>query len=318
MPIKWRKRLAVVKMETTYGQASTDMTGATILEVVTMEGGSPYAGNTVDRERMRDGLGAFEQVNTGPYVERTVRVPLAGSGTKGEAPGFGPLLRACGLSETIDTTTVGSESVTYAPVSDAFESLEMWWIEDNQQQHMTGVRGTPSITTDSQGLPYIQFQLRGLYQRPEAAGDASVATKGAQAKEIPVNKQNSQFSIDGNQARLSSFSLDLGIEYPYRNLVNYEGVEITNRQVSGSANVEAPDLATVDYFSKVESHAGQTLVPVVLTHGTTGGNIVEISGQQVQLNSISPSNNQGIMHYDLGLRFLPSDAEDDDISITFT
>ncbi|WIX34148.1 hypothetical protein QO259_05655 [Salinicola sp. JS01] len=317
MPIKWRKRLVAVKMESTYGQGSADMTGATILELVTMEGGNPYAGNTVDRERMRNGLGGFEQVNTGPYVERTVRAPLSGSGTKGEPPGFGPLLRVCGLSENIDATT-GSESVIYAPVSTGFESLEMWWLEDTQQQHMTGVRGTVSFTTDSQGLPYAQFQLRGLYQRPTAVGDASAATKSAQAKELPVNKQNSQFTIDGNPARMSSFSLDLGIEYPYRNLVSYEGVEVTNRQVSGSTNIEAPDLSTVDYFAKVESHSGQTLLPVVLTHGTAEGNIIEISGQQVQLSSISPSENQGIMHYDLGLRFLPSDAEDDDVSIVFT
>ncbi|WP_129138788.1 phage tail tube protein [Modicisalibacter coralii] len=317
MPIKWRKRLVAVKKESTYGQGSADMTGATILEVVMMEGGNPYAGNTVDRERMRNGLGGFEQVNTGPYVERSLRTPLSGSGTKGEPPGSGLLLRVCGFSETINSEA-GSESVTYAPVSKGFESLEMWWLEDTQQQHVTGVRGTASITTDSQGLPYIQYQLRGLYQRPEAAGDASVATKGAQAKELPVNKQNSQFSIDGNQARMSSFSLDLGIEYPYRNLTSYEGVELTDRQVSGSTNIEAPDLATVDYFAKVESHQAQALVPVVLTHGTAEGNIVEISGQQVQLSSISPSENQGIMHYDLGLRFLPSAAEDDDVSIVFT
>ncbi|WP_322528988.1 phage tail tube protein [Salinicola sp. LHM] len=317
MPIKWRKRLAVIKMETTYGEGSADMTGATLLEVVMMEGGNPYAGNTVDRERMRDGLGAFEQVNTGPYVERTVRVPLAGSGTVGEPPGYGPLLRVCGFSEEI-VADVGSESVTYAPVSESFESLEMWWIEETQQQHITGVRATASITSDSQGLPYLQFQLRGLYQRPEAAGDASGATRGLQAKEVPVNKQNSAFTIDGNPARMLSFSMDFGVEYPYRNLINYEGVEITDRQVSGSTNIEAPDLATVNYFEKVESHAGQTLVPVVLTHGKTAGNIVAISGQNVQLSTISPTDNQGIMHYDLGLRFLPSAAEDDDVSIKFT
>lgn len=317
MPIKWRQRLAVAKIETVYGQASADMTGATILDVVMMEGGSPYAGNTVDRERMRDGLGGFEQVNTGPYVERTIRVPLSGSGVAGEAPSYGPLLRACGLSETIDAT-VDAESVTYAPVSSGFESLELWWLEDTQMQHITGVRGTASITTDSQGLPYIQFQLRGLYRRPEAKGDASVATLGTLAKEIPVNKQNSQFTIDGNPARMSSFSLDLGIEYPYRNLVNFESVEITNRSVSGSTNIEAPDLATKDYFAAVESHQGQSLVPVTLTHGTAPGNIVEISGQQVQLNSISPSENQGLMHYDLGLRFLPTGSNDDDLSIKFT
>ena len=44
-------------------------------------------------------------------VEVTFEVEMAGSGTAGTAPAFGPLLKACGNSETIVTDT----SVTYAP-----------------------------------------------------------------------------------------------------------------------------------------------------------------------------------------------------------
>lgn len=315
--IKWRKRFAVAKIESAYGEASADMTGATILEVVMLDGGNPYAGNTVDRERQREGLGAFEQVNTGPYVERTIRVPLSGQGTAGEPPSFGPLLRACGLSETIDTSTVGEEKVIYQPASDGHESLELWWMEDNQMQHINGARGTATLTSDSQGLPYLEFQFTGLYQKTEAAGDASVATQATQAKELPINKQNTVASIDGHNACMSSLSLDLGNTVEYRNLVNCESVQISDRQVTGSTNIEAPDLATKDYFAAVESHNGVTLVPVVFTHGNTGGNIVEIQSNQVQLASISPTDNQGIMHYDLSLRFPPSSAGDDDFTLTF-
>ncbi|MDL4862971.1 phage tail tube protein [Halomonas elongata] len=313
MAKKWRKRFAVAQVESAYGEASADMTGATILEVVMLDGGNPYAGNTVDRERQREGLGAFEQINTGPYVERTIRVPLSGSGTAGEVPSFGILLRACGLSETINVDT----DVVYQPASEGHESLELWWMEDGQMQHINGARGTASITTDSQGLPYIEFQFTGLYKKTEAAGDASVATQAVQAKELPVNKQNTVASIDGHNACMSSLSLDFGNTVEYRNLVNCESVQISDRQVTGSTNIEAPDLATADYFAKVESHNGVTLVPVVFTHGKTDGNIVEIQSNQGQLASISPTDNQGIMHYDLNLRFPPSSAGDDDFTLTF-
>lgn len=317
MAIKWRKRLAVVKLEAVYGEPSADMTDATILEVVMLDGGNPYAGNTVDRERMRNGLGGFEQVNTGPYVERTIRVPFAGSGTAGEVPSYSPLLRACGMSETIDAETPGAESVTYQPVSDDYESLEIWWIEDGQMQHISGARGTFTMSADSSALPYLEFSFTGLYKRPEAEGDASVATQGVQAKEVPINKQNTTAAIDTHSACMSSLSLDVGNTVEYRNLVNCESVHITDRRVTGSTDIEAPDLATKDYFAAVESHAGQILVPVTLTHGKTAGNIIELTGKKVQLASISPSDNQGLMHYGIDLRFLPEGSNDDDFTLTF-
>lgn len=313
MAKKWRKRYAVAKVESAYGTPSADMTGATILEVVMLDGGNPYAGNTVDRERMRDGLGAFEQINTGPYVERQIRVPFAGAGTAGTAPSYGPLLRACGMSETVNVDT----DVVYQPASQGQESLELWWIEDGQMQHISGARGTFSLTADSQGLPYIQFNFTGLYKKTEAAGDASVADQAVQAKELPINKQNTVADIDGHAACMSSLSIDIGNTVTYRNMVNCESVQITDRQATGSTNIEAPDLATKDYFAAVESHNGVTLVPMTLTHGNAAGNIIEIQANQVQLSTISPTDNQGIMHYDLGLRFLPNDSADEDFTLTF-
>ncbi|MBB3142192.1 phage tail tube protein [Halomonas organivorans] len=312
---KWQKRYVVVKVESAYGVASPDMTGATILEVVMLDGGNPYAGNTAERERQREGFGAFEQVNTGPYVERQIRVPYAGSGTAGEAPAYDPLLRACGMS--VDVTADPAPSVVYQPGSEDEESLEMWWMEDGQMQHVSGGRGDWSLTADSQGLPYIQFDLTALYRKPEVAADASMATQAVQAKELPINKQNTTANIDSHQACMSSLSLALGNTVQYLNDINCESVEITGRQATGSTNIEAPDLASKDYFSAVESHNGVSLVPVTLTHKDAAGGIIELKGSQVQLSSISPTNSQGIMHYDIGLRFLPTGSDDNDFTLTF-
>ena len=313
MAKKWRKRYVVAKIEDAYAGDVTDMTGATILEVVMLDGGNPYAGNTVDRERMRDGYGAFEQINTGPYVERQVRVPLAGSGTAGTPPAYGMLLRACGMSEVTNPT-----SVVYQPASDSEDSVILWWVEDGQTQRIKGTRGTLSISTDAGSLPYIQFNLTGLYEKTAAGADASLATQAVQAKELPVNKQNTVANIDGHGACMSSLSLDLGNQVGHRNLINCESVPITNRQVTGSTNIEAPDIATVDYFKKVESHNGVTLVPIALTHKDAAGANITIGTQRGQLSSISPTDNEGFMHYDLGIRFVPSEnGSDDDFTLTF-
>ena len=311
MSKQWRRRLAVVAVETQYGVAPDPAT-ATILEVVMLDAGNPYAGNTVERERMRYGFGNFEQINTGPNVERQIRVPFSGSGTAGEPPAYSPLLRACALSETIDAT-----SVTYEPVSQNMDSVTIWWYEDGQVQEIRGARGTYEIGADAQSLPYWQFNLTGLYSRPENAPSVQGA-ESTVAGEVPVNKQNSAFTMFGYPARLQAFSHNAGNQVEYRNLVNYEGVHITDRRVTGNITIEAPALADFNAFEKVESHQTVTLGNIALTHGTAAGNIIKAEGLQVQAANITASDNQGIMHYGMELRYLPTGSNDDDVKYVFT
>lgn len=311
MSKQWRRRLAVVAVETQYGVAPDPAT-ATILEVVMLDAGNPYAGNTVERERMRYGFGNFEQINTGPNVERQIRVPFSGSGTAGEPPAYSPLLRACALSETIDAT-----SVTYEPVSQNMDSVTIWWYEDGQVQEIRGARGTYEIGADAQSLPYWQFNLTGLYSRPENAPSVQGA-ESTVAGEVPVNKQNSAFTMFGYPARLQAFSHNAGNQVEPRNLVNYEGVHIIDRRVTGNITIEAPALADFDAFEKVESHLTVTLGNIALTHGTAAGNIIKAEGLQVQAANITASENQGIMHYGMELRYLPTGSNDDDVKYVFT
>lgn len=315
MSKQWRRRLAVVAVETQYGVAPDPAT-ATILEVVMLDAGNPYAGNTVERERMRYGFGNFEQINTGPSVERQIRVPFSGSGTAGEPPAYSPLLRACALSETIDAT-VGSESVTYQPVSQGMDSVTIWWYEDGQVQEIRGARGTYEIGADAQSLPYWQFNLTGLYSRPENAPSVQGA-ESTVAGEVPINKQNSTFTMFNYPARLQAFSQNSGNQVEYRNLVGYEGVHITDRRVTGNITIEAPALADFNAFEKVESHQLVTLGEVTLTHGTAPGNIIKAEGLQAQAANITPSDNQGIMHYGMEIRYLPTGSNDDDVKYVFT
>ncbi len=315
MSKQWRRRLAVVAVETQYGVAPDPAT-ATILEVVMLDAGNPYAGNTVERERMRYGFGNFEQINTGPSVERQIRVPFSGSGTAGEPPAYSPLLRACALSETIDNT-VDSESVTYQPVSQGMDSVTIWWYEDGQVQEIRGARGTYEIGADAQSLPYWQFNLTGLYSRPENAPTVQGA-ESTIAGEVPINKQNSTFTLFGYPARLQAFSQNAGNQVEYRNLLGYEGVHITDRRVTGNITIEAPALADFNAFEKVESHQLVTLGEVTLTHGTAPGNIIKAEGLQAQAANITPSDNQGIMHYGMEIRYLPTGSNDDDVKYVFT
>ena len=305
-----RKQTILVKQETTYGTDPTPDNSNRVY--VTEIDAASYEGDRQTRERMQQHLGARAEVNVGPYVTLAITVPLAGSGTAGTAPVFAPLLRACAMSETVTPDT----DVVYQPVSDNFESCTVYYLQDGQQQKVTGCRGTWSLNAPRGQFPTLQFNLTGFYNKPVAASPVTI-TELTQADEIPVNKQNTGvFSVHGYDAVGESLSMDLGNEVVHRNMIGAENVYITDRQPAGQINIEAPDIGTKDYFAAVESHQALTLGALAFEHGTVAGNIVAIAAPQVQLSTISPQDSDGIVHYQMDARFLPNTA-DDELTLTF-
>ena len=62
---------------------------------------SPIEGQTVSRDVIRAYFGNSEQLPTAVYSKITFEIEIAGSGTAGTEPAYGPLLRSCAFSETI-------------------------------------------------------------------------------------------------------------------------------------------------------------------------------------------------------------------------
>ncbi|WP_444932401.1 hypothetical protein ACJJIF_22000 (plasmid) [Microbulbifer sp. SSSA002] len=71
-------------------------------------------------------------------MEVTFNAELKGSGAAGTPPEIAPLLRACGLAETITAGT----SVEYNLASEGHESITLYLYEDGSLYKLTGVRGT--------------------------------------------------------------------------------------------------------------------------------------------------------------------------------
>lgn len=104
MPLLSRKRLILIKSESTYATdsspAGTDAVLVRDLEI------TPLQSDTVDRELIRPYLGASQQLLANTRVEVTFTVELAGSGSAGTAPAFGAALKSCGFSETLTASAV--------------------------------------------------------------------------------------------------------------------------------------------------------------------------------------------------------------------
>lgn len=87
---------------------------------------------------------------------------------------------------------------------------------------------------------------------------------------------------------------------------------VSDRQASGSARFEMPELATKDFFALARN---KTRVPVILEHGTAAGNIVRVAGLTAELGRPGYVETQGIVMLEVPLSFIPDDG-DDELKIT--
>lgn len=307
-----RKQVLFAKLEATYGVDPTP-TGSDALVI----GGlsvTPYDGDRVQREIDKVTLGIDEEYNVAPRTAVTFSVELAASGDKTVAPKWGKLLRACGFKETQDTGA-SQEKTVYTPVDSAFESITLYYEQDGQMQKVHGARGTVKFALTEKGLPKMEFTFTGSYQQP-AAGSITPDFSGWQ-QPLPVTEANTPvWDVHGYSAIGSALNVDMAVNVVHGNRPGEEKFAITDRQATGDVTVKAPDLASKNFFAAVESHAGAVDIDAVnIQHGTAAGQIIELKMPHVQLNTITTTDLNGEVGYQLGMRVKPSDAGNDEITV---
>jgi hypothetical protein len=130
----------------------------------------PYLGRLSSKTAIKRGMIEFD-------------AELTGAAAAGTPPPYGALLRACGLSETI----VASTSVTYAPISAAFESVSLYANIDGLQQKLLGTRGSCALRFRNEEIPLVHFRLLALYAVPTDTALPTLTLTPYQAP-VPVNK----------------------------------------------------------------------------------------------------------------------------------
>lgn len=216
-----------------------------------------------------------------------------------------------------DATTqysIGAQ-VSYMPVSAAEESGTAYVNYDGVLHKSLGLRGGFGIKLPTRGVPEFEFSFTGLYV---AAADAALpaVTLSGWKKPVPVNKTNTiPISLHGYTIpAMSDFSLQSGNKVQYRNFPGgTEDVQLTDRDMTGSIEIEAPTIATKDYFSLV--NAGTTGA-LAVTHGLSAGNIVGLDSAVVQITDPEYVKKDGVYFQRMGLLFVPSDSGNDELAIT--
>ncbi|MBS7541497.1 phage tail tube protein [Ancylobacter lacus] len=301
-----RKMAIAAKVETDYGVDAVPTGGANAIQVSdpTL---TPLAGDEVRRDLILPYLGNQGALLVGDYAELQFSVEIAGAGTPGTAPAYGPLLRACSWAEVI----LAGTSVTYRLASDNPESATVYVNIDGVRHALLGGRGTFTMSLTPKQIPRFTFTLRGLFGPvTDTALPAEVLT--GFIRPAPVSKANTPvFSLHGYSAIAESLSIDLGNTVEARHLIGEESIVITDRRATGTAVIEAKSIATKNWFGIAQAGTPGALA---VQHGTVAGNIVEIAAPKVQLGRPTYGETQGITNYSLPLLLTP-DTGDDELSI---
>lgn len=307
--MKWRTKTLLIKPETIYGTDAVPLGAANAFLAFDVEL-KPIEHDEVEGEPLRPYFGADQSVIAGEHVSLTFSVELTGAGAAGGVPAWGPGPRCAGMSET---NNVGVDT-QYDFVSDNEESASVYMNVSGTRHAILGYRGKSSLDFSANGVPMIKFEGQGLLVDPAAQALPTVDLSGWQ-RGRDVSKANTPtFTIHGFAAELQSLSIDCGQAVTYRNRVNGESVQITDRKVTGSMTIDAPDIATQDFFA-ISRTDPPTLDALQLIHGNAAGSIIQIDAPKVQLLPPSYTESDGLVGLEIGLKFLP-DAGDDELKIT--
>jgi len=312
MPLLSRKRLLLAKLETTVGTDPTPVVGSDAILVRNIEV-TPLEVETVNRELIRPFLGQADQLLAQQRVLVNFEVELAGSGSAGTAPAYGPLLQACRCTETV----VSSTSVTYAPNSDATpKSVTIYFNNDGVLHKATGCRGTFTLNAEVGQVPFISFEMTGVFNAPSDVS-ISAPTYANQADPLVFkNGNSSSFQVFSYSGAVQSLSFELANEVIYRELVGgTKSIDVVNRAPSGECVIEATTIATKDFFTAA---TGSSTGNLTFQHGSTAGNIVTFTAGQIDLGGPSYSDQDGIQMLTLPYIATPTSAGNNEFQIVMT
>jgi hypothetical protein len=311
-PLKWKSKILLFKLETSYGVDPTPATANGIL--MTNVSFRPLEGQDVSRDLELPYLGGQELIPVGLHCVLTGDVELVPSGTAGVAPAWGPLMRACACAETI----VADTSVAYTPLSDNHESGYYYFWIGGTRHKVAGVRGDVTIAFTAQGIPKLQFVLTGLYAGVAEASRTSPTLTAFKRPRVVTKANTPTFTINSVSLVMRSFSLAMRNQVEPRLLVGLEEVLIVDRAPQISTQVQAVPVSTFDPYTLAQADEAASLLPVELVHGTAAGYIATLTADTAQLQRPTGfANQQGITEWPLTLNALPSSGNDE-VSLTLT
>lgn len=318
MPRYIRNTVITAKIETTVGTDAVP-TGAANAILVSDMNITPLDAKNVDRNLIRGYFGASEQLVGAASVKVSFTVELAGSGTAATAPAFGAILQACALAEASLATP---NRVEYTPVSTGLKTATIYYYDDGVLHKLLAAMGTCTLSAKVGDRPTLKFEFVGLDGGISAA--STTGTYTSFKTPVPMTKANvvditmgATYALGaltgGTPYPSTGLELSLGNAVAYSALLSTERVDITDRQVAGSLELDLTAAQEVTFMGNVKINLTQSLA---LTIGTATGNKLIIHAPAVQMINPKKAELNGTRLIGFDLRVVPT-AGNDEIRFAF-
>lgn len=165
-------------------------------------------------------------------------------------------------------------------------------------------------------IPVCRGTWTGLFVTPADQARPQVDLTAFQAPQVASKANTPVYTIGGVPFVGRSYELNLGNDVQPRLLFNSERIVIVDRAEVLSLTVEAVPMATYNPYQRAIE---RTRTAIVIEHGTIAGRKVKIeTPTAVQRRPTGIENQQGVVEWPLTFTPLPTDAGDDQWTITLT
>ncbi|WP_457755178.1 phage tail tube protein [Thermovibrio ammonificans] len=294
-----RKVLVAAALDPVVGAVYT---GDAVTGVATVDPSSAFVASEVkikpvvemvDRKVVNNSFYTPQSVPGKKYVEATITVELAGSGTPGTPPAWASLFEACGC--------VKESSTDYTAYKLGFSEKTATiyvWLDGTLVKLISGM-GNVKLNFPAGDLGKVEFTFKGLYETPE---DVSHPSNSPGAPLPPLVKSAGLF-VGGYAPVAQSVSLDFGNDVKLRENLNapdgYSFAYIADRNPTGSIDPDAFSRGAHDIWSKLESGSTENLE---LTIGEVEGNKVQVVCPAIQYTGAEYGERDGILTMPLNFK----------------
>lgn len=153
-----RRAVLLTKIETTEGVDPTPTTAANAVEVIDLS--LKPMKPPVERLAQHETFMRKASVGVEEFYEITFKLEIMSTGAAGTPPRLGPLLRACGMSQTI--ITGGSPVVKYRDRSSSFESCTIWAYLGGRLHKINGCYGNVKGIFEAGKFAVLEFSMMGI------------------------------------------------------------------------------------------------------------------------------------------------------------
>jgi len=298
MPLNKRRTQIAIKAGTE-GTYSSSVEDAAYAKTKVFSVNINYDVDQFERNPFRSTIGALASVAGKRIAKLTFSTELAGSGTAGTAPAYGPAILACGFSETVAAST----SVTYKPISTSIPVVDIAVYKDGIIHKLHSCVGTFRITAKLGEPVMIEFEFWGVPNSIPVDG-ANLASVAYDTTIAPSFKGVTASLFSATPQCYTNFDFDLGNTLSPRlcaeDSQGFNSVRITGRKATGRIDPEGATVATFDPWTKLFDG---TTGALSLAIGATAGNIATLTSSRVQIVGISDGERDQIQVDELNLRF---------------